>query len=45
MMGPGPGMTAYGSGPYRIEFGGTAEGTLKARDDAWARAMAFMTAL
>lgn len=42
MMGPGPGMIAYGSGPYRIEFGGTAEGTLKARDDAWAKSLAFM---
>lgn len=45
MMGPGPGMTAFGSGPYRIEFGGTAEGTRAARDDAWARAMAFMAAI
>ena len=42
MMGPGPGMTAFGSGPYRIEFGGTAEGTRAARDDAWAKALAFM---
>ncbi len=42
MMGPGPGMIAYGTGPYRIEFGGTAEGTLKARDDAWAKSLAFM---
>ena len=42
MMGPGPGMIAFGSGPYRIEFGGTAEGTLRARDDAWAMSLAFM---
>lgn len=42
MMGPGPGMTAYGAGAYRIEFGGTAEGTRAARDDAWAKSLAFM---
>lgn len=45
MMGPGPGMIAFGSGPYRIEFGGTAEGTRAARDDAWAKALAFMGAI
>lgn len=42
MMGPGPGVTRMGSGAYAIEFGGTAEGTLAARNDAWARALAFI---
>jgi dienelactone hydrolase len=42
MMGPGPGITSYGEGQYRIDFGGTMEGTLKARDDAWAKSVAFM---
>lgn len=42
MMGPGPGITRMGSGAYSIEFGGTAEGTRAARDDAWAKALAFI---
>jgi hypothetical protein len=27
LMGPGPGITSFGEGQYRIVFGGTAEGT------------------
>lgn len=42
LMGPGPGITAWGQGQYRIEFGGTAEGTLKAREDAWARSLEWL---
>lgn len=42
MMGPGPGVTRMGSGAYAIDFGGTAEGTLAARNDAWAKALAFI---
>lgn len=45
LMGPGPGMTAFGEGQYRIEFGGTAEGTRAARDDAWAKSLAFVKAV
>jgi len=42
LMGPGPGITHFGEGAYRMEFGGTEDGTLKARNDAWARSLAFM---
>ena len=42
MMGTGPGITKMGSGAYAIDFGGTAEGTAKARADAWARVKRFL---
>ncbi|MBX7249937.1 MAG: dienelactone hydrolase family protein [Caulobacteraceae bacterium] len=45
LMGPGPGMTAWGEGAYRIEFGGSPEGTRMARDAAWARSVEFMDRL
>ena len=45
LMGPGPGIIRYGQGQYAIEFGGTEEGTRAARDDAWAKALAFMASV
>ncbi len=45
LMGPGPGTTKMGSGPFSIDFGGSAEGTLRARNDAWAKSKEFLARL
>lgn len=45
MMGTGPGVTKWTQGAFTMEFGGTAEGTAKARADAWARVKRFMAEL
>lgn len=45
LMGPGPGITHYGDGPYRIDFGGTEGGTEMSRNDAWQKSLAFMDRL
>lgn len=42
LMGPGPGITRFTSGPFTIDFGGSQDGTRKARDAAWAAAKAFL---
>jgi hypothetical protein len=42
LMGPGPGRERFVAGSYVVEFGGTAAGNRAARDDAWARTVAFL---
>lgn len=37
MMGTGPGITKITQGNFSMDFGGTPEGTLKARAEAWAK--------
>lgn len=47
LMGPGPALTklAVPGTDYVIDFGGSPEGTLRARDAAWATAKAFLKSL
>jgi len=42
LMGPGPGMIKFQAGAFTIEFGGSEQGTLKAREDAWAKTLAWL---
>ena len=44
LMGPGPGRERFEAGSFVVEFGGTAAGNRAARDDAWARTLAFLRA-
>lgn len=45
LMGTGDAPTEIRQGDFVLHFGGTAEGTRAARDDAWARALAFLAQL
>ena len=45
LMGFGPADTDFAYGDYVMHFGGTAEGTLAARTDAWAHAKAWLAAI
>jgi len=42
LMGPGPGMIRFQAAQFTIEFGGSEDGTLKARNDAWAKSLEFL---
>lgn len=42
LMGPGPGRERFVAGDFVVEFGGTEAGNRAARDDAWARTLAFL---
>ncbi|MFN3945740.1 MAG: acyl-CoA thioester hydrolase/BAAT C-terminal domain-containing protein [Allosphingosinicella sp.] len=44
LMGPGPGLVTFGEGENRFWFGGTEEGTLAARTEAWAATKRFLKA-
>jgi hypothetical protein len=44
LMGPGPGRERFVAGNWVVEFGGTEAGKRAARDDAWARTLAFLRA-
>lgn len=45
LMGPGPGRSRLVVPGYVVEFGGTDEGNRAARDDAWAKTLAFLSSL
>lgn len=45
LMGFGPGRTRFTAGNYTVEFGGTEEGTRRARDAGWALAKDFLASL
>lgn len=45
LMGPGPGRERFVGGGWVVEFGGTAAANRTARDDAWARTLAFLDTL
>lgn len=45
LMGFGPGITASGTGPSAMRFGGTPAGTETARNAGWARAKQFLAGL
>ncbi len=44
LMGPGRGLVRFEQGTVRVWFGGTEEGTLAAREDAWGAAKDFLAA-
>ena len=41
-MGPGPGVSRFEAPGFVVEFGGTDATNLAARDDAWAKTLAFL---
>lgn len=45
LMGPGPGLSRLVGSGYVVEFGGTDDGNRAARDDAWAKTLAFLSSL
>lgn len=45
LMGPGPGPRRVVGEGYVVEFGGTDDGNRAARDDAWAKTLAFLSSL
>ena len=45
LMGPGPGVVRFTQGSFTVHFGGSEEGTLRARTVAWKAAKAFLTDL
>lgn len=45
LMGPGPGVVRFTQGTFSVHFGGSEEGTLKAREAAWAATKDFLAKL
>jgi dienelactone hydrolase len=45
LMGPGPGLVHFTQGTFSVHFGGSAEGTLKARDAAWEQTKLYLAKL
>ncbi|MDM7957137.1 acyl-CoA thioester hydrolase/BAAT C-terminal domain-containing protein [Blastomonas sp.] len=45
LMGPGPGLVHFTQGTFSVHFGGSEEGTLRARESAWEQMKLFLAQL